>query len=173
MAEHAKLLELAGSGLDLLGLAAGCWYVATRYRERVIADADRNLSFGASVSVTDPVSEARPDILLLRGESGAETDEETDAEGLLAPQMAESLGLIFRWWERGWRNARTVGWPAVVLCAPVGLVLLAAALVWSALLLPVVTVRYLSDTGKDFRLRIAVLAFAAGIVTQILGATIG
>lgn len=131
------------------------------------------MSFGESVSVTDPVTQPRPDIVLLSRGSGAETEEETDAEGLLAPQMTESLGPIFRWWERGWRNARSVGWPAAVLFAPVGLILLAAALVWSALLLPLVTVWYLSDTGKDFRLRIAVLAFAAGIVTQILGATIG
>jgi hypothetical protein len=42
-----------------------------------------------------------------------------------------------------------------------------------ALLLPLVAVRYLLDTGHDFRLRIAVLAFMLGIALQILSATTG
>jgi hypothetical protein len=39
--------------------------------------------------------------------------------------------------------------------------------------LPAVAIGYLLDTGNDFRLRIIVLAFALGLVLQVLRVTVG
>ncbi|HTE87122.1 MAG TPA: hypothetical protein VK821_20615 [Dehalococcoidia bacterium] len=178
MTDGAKWLELAAGSMDLLGLVAAGWYVGSRYRERVFRDADRNLSFfGESASTEGSSRASRPDSVLLTGQPMTEADEETDAEQLLAAGMARFqqpfLNTFFGWWERKWRSVATHGWPAIALLAPVGLVLLAAMLTLCALLLPLVAVRYLLDTGQDFRLRIIVLAFMLGIALQILGATIG
>ena len=178
MTDSATWLELAAGGMDLLGIAVGSLYIGSRYRERVQAAADRNLLIpGEFSSTAGSFRQARPDSLLLTGEPAAEADEETGAEELLAADMARFqnpfLDTVVGWWERRWRSARTHGWPAVALLVPVGLVLLVAMLASCALLLPLVAVRYLLDTGHDFRLRIVVLAFMLGIALQILSATTG
>jgi hypothetical protein len=173
----ARGLELAAAGMDFLGIVAGGWYVAVRYRARVQRKADREFSsFGESPATGLLFSPSRLDSGLLNGQPGEE-EVQTGAEELLTARMTRFqepfLGIVWGWWERMWRSVRAFGWAAVPLLLPAGLVLLALVALWCALLLPLVVIGYLFDTGPDFRLRIVVLAFTLGIVLQILAAAIG
>jgi uncharacterized protein (TIGR03086 family) len=60
--DGATWLELAAGGMDLLGVAAGSWYVASRYRERVLADSDHKLLIlGESTSTPGSLTASVPD----------------------------------------------------------------------------------------------------------------
>jgi hypothetical protein len=77
------------------------------------------------------------------------------------------------WWERIWDGMRSFGWLRVPLLVPIGLALFVLFAAACVIRLPAVAVGYLLDARNDFRLRIIVLAFAVGLVLQVLRATIG
>ncbi len=202
MPDRAGWLELAASGMDVAALAAAGWYLVVRSIERDRRSANRRLAEfnelkkrferdngDADHSLPDFYpSLVSPDACqsLLNMTLPADPLEDrggegTEAEELLAARMLKSdqpfltsiFDAVFGWWERIWRDMRSFGWFRVPLLAPIGLVLFVLFAATCVIRLPVVAVGYLFDARNDFRLRIVVLAFALGLVLQVLRAAIG
>jgi hypothetical protein len=72
-----------------------------------------------------------------------------------------------------WRRLAFLGWLRLAVAVPLALVLFGVGCVLIAVMLPFAIIGFLFDRGKDFRLRIIVLAFAAGISLQFLSALPG
>jgi hypothetical protein len=202
MPDRAGWLELAASGMDVAALAAAGWYLVVRSIERDRRSANRRLaefnelknrferdSGDADRSLPDFYPslvgpDARQSLLNMTLPADSLEDrggEGTEAEELLAARMLKSdqpfltsiFDAVLGWWERIWRDMRSFGWFRVPLLAPIGLVLFVLFAATCVIRLPVVAIGYLFDTRSDFRLRIVVLAFALGLVLQVLRATIG
>jgi hypothetical protein len=202
MPDRAGWLELAASGMDVAALAAAGWYLLARSIERDRRAADRRLAAfselkknygrdsregdrslpGFYPSTVGP--DARQSLLNMTLPADRLEDrggEGTEAEDLLVARMLQSdppfltriFDAVFGWWERIWRGMRSFGWFRIPLLAPIGLVLFALAGATCVIRLPAVAIGYLLDARNDFRLRIIVLAFALGLVLQVLRATIG
>jgi len=159
-----KLLELAGIGMECLAITVGAWYAGAKYGSRIREMADRNLAMG-SESVVGLGA-------LIPGET--DDDDETEAEGLLAAK-ASSLrdpytDMVVGWGELIWDKLRFPRWARITLFIPAGLALFALLVPWCALRLPFLIVGYLLGRDNDFRLRIAVLAFALGLCLQVVEA---
>jgi len=110
---------------------------------------------------------------------GPADDEETEpeAEKLLVAKLTRFsdplFGLATGSLEWLWRRLALLGWLRLAVAVPLALVLFGVGSVLYCVMLPFAIVGFLFDSGKDFRLRIIVLAFAAGICLQLLGALPG
>jgi hypothetical protein len=72
-----------------------------------------------------------------------------------------------------WRRLAFLGWLRLAVAVPFALVLFGVGCVLIGVMLPFAIIGFLNDSGKDFRLRLIVLAFAAGISLQFLSALPG
>jgi hypothetical protein len=170
-----KLLAFGGDAMDLAGGVIGAWYLGAKYHQRIRRKADRQL---AQALDTSPAAAGPGMMLGLLGPDGPPDEEgETGAEELLAARLAALgapvAGLVEKWWQRLWRKLKRFGRLRLVLGIPLGLVLLGPLMVLCAVVLPFLIVGFLLDGGKDYRLRIIVLAFAVGICLQVTSALTG
>ena len=180
MSDWAKWLEVSSAGLDLLGIAVGAWYTASKWTERVNRHADEELAASLEqprkVHIYNPSPKmglnAFPAIPSLK----EETDPETGAEELLVERMSPHvdpfLDFIFKGGEKMVKKLKPLGWLRFILLAPFGLVFFALLLLLEVLLLPLMIVGFFIDVDKDFRLRIILLAFMPGTILQIIKAFI-
>lgn len=203
MPDRAGWFELAATGMDAAALAAAGWYLFARSFERDrraanrrlaefnelkkryardSGDADRNLPPDFYRSPVGP--EAHESLLNMtlpadpledRGGEGTEAEELLTARMLRSePPFLTSLNdAVLEREERIRHRMRAFGWLRAPLLTPIGLVCYVLFGVTCIIRLPAVAIGYLLDTRNDFRLRIVVLAFALGLVLQILRATIG
>lgn len=102
---------------------------------------------------------------------------EPDPEKLLVAKLAPFTEPLFdlatgplEWL---WRRLAFLGWLRLAVAVPFALVLFGVGCVLIGVMLPFAIIGFLFDSGKDFRLRIIVLAFAAGISLQLLSALPG
>jgi hypothetical protein len=180
MNDWAKWLEISGAGLDLLGIAVGAWYTASKWSEHVKRDADEQI-----VASLEPLRKVHiHDSSLGMGLNASlgipqlkeESDPETGAEELLVERMSPHvdpfLDFIFKWGQRVSKKLKPLGWFRFILLAPFGLVFFALLLLLEALLLPLMIVGFFIDVDKDYRLRIIVLAFMLGTILEIIKAFI-
>jgi hypothetical protein len=102
---------------------------------------------------------------------------EPDPEKLLGAKLAPFTEPLFDWSVRPlewlWRRLAFLGWLRLAVAVPFALVLFGVGCVLIGVMLPFAIIGFLFDSGKDFRLRLIVLAFAAGISLQFLSALPG
>lgn len=104
-------------------------------------------------------------------------DTEPEAEKLLQAKLAgfsdPAFGLATGWLGWLWRRLALLGWLRLAIVLPLALMLFGVGSVLFCAVLPFAIASFLFDSGKDRRLRIIVLAFAAGICLQIVDALPG
>ncbi len=122
-----------------------------------------------------PVSGPVPGPLSI-GPADAEVAE-TDPEKLLVAKLTPFTEPLFdvatgplEWL---WRRLAFLGWLRLAVAVPFALVLFGVGCVLIGVMLPFAIVGFLFDSGKDFRLRLIMLAFAAGISLEFLSALPG
>lgn len=72
-----------------------------------------------------------------------------------------------------WRRLAFLSWFRLAIAVPFALALFVVGCVLIGVMLPFAIIGFLFDSGKDFRLRLIILAFAAGISLQFLSALPG
>jgi hypothetical protein len=201
VSEWAKWLEISGYGLELLGVMAGAWYIASKWRDRVRRDADKLLSGSYELPPKKPKttsSHSKVDLYTLEQSYRQKQQDaypgigphplpdippikddplkETEAEDLLAARLAPVLDPFItdfiNWGGRVAGKLKPLDWLRFVLLAPLGLVFFALVLLLVLLLLPLAIFGYLFDKDKDYRLRIVVLAFMLGAILQVIKAAL-
>src|SRR5262249_54054965 len=99
---------------------------------------------------------------------------EPDPEKLLMAKLAPFTEPLFDWatgpLEWLWRRLAFLGWLRLAVAVPFALVLFGVGCVLIGVMLPFAIIGFLLASGKDFRVRLIVLAFAAGISLQFLSA---
>jgi hypothetical protein len=111
--------------------------------------------------------------------AGSAEDEEIEpeAEKLLGATLAGFgdwlFGLATGWLGWLWQKLAVLGWLRLAVAVPFALVLFGVGSALFGVVLPFAIIGFLLDSDKDFRLRIIVLAFAAGICLEIVSALPG
>ena len=200
MSDWAKWLEISGYGLELLGVVAGAWYIASKWGDRVRRDADKLLSSSYELPLKKhkTTSHSRvdlytleqsyrqkqqdaypgiespplPDIPPIKDDSLKETEEYELLAARLVPVLDPFITDFVSWGGRVAGKLKPLGWLRFVLLGLPALVFFALVLLLIVLLLPLAILDYLFDIDKDYRLRIIVLAFMLGAILQVIKAVL-